>query len=362
MDLTKILERMIFMKKLLSVVLTLLLMAGVIAVAPVMASAAAPIEVANATELAAVLSSVADGDTIKLLDDITYDSAIYLYNKTVYLDLNGNTLNATSGLSVQDGELLLADPANGAFNVSGQYPSLIFALSAYDSKIEVTNVTGMSYFYAVSADGSNAEVIVYGNVSQPGTGASVRARNGAEVTVEGTITSVVYIDLAGTEIFPEDFTIPSTKAGYLTYTDGTSTVWVKCNDHDFGAAWNKNATGHWHDACSLCGAADTAQAHTYGAWVEDTAATATTDGTRHRDCSVCGYREDGTIPATGETEPDSLWQKIVSFITGNWLWIAIGAIGAGGVGAVAWFSTIFWKIVSALAVVIAALVGIFILF
>ena len=42
-----------------------------------------------------------------------------------------------------------------------------------------------------------------------------------------------------------------------------------------------------------------ATGHSYGNWVTDTAATSTTDGTKHRDCTVCGYTESGTIPATG---------------------------------------------------------------
>lgn len=45
--------------------------------------------------------------------------------------------------------------------------------------------------------------------------------------------------------------------------------------------------------------------HVYAAWVIDVAATATTAGSKHRDCTVCGERETAVIPATGENPDDS---------------------------------------------------------
>lgn len=45
--------------------------------------------------------------------------------------------------------------------------------------------------------------------------------------------------------------------------------------------------------------------HTYGDWVIDVNATATQNGTRHRDCTVCGDRQTETIPATGSSSSGS---------------------------------------------------------
>jgi len=53
-------------KKFLSVLLTLLMMAGVIAVAPVTASAATVLEVSTASELATALAAGGEGYPIKL--------------------------------------------------------------------------------------------------------------------------------------------------------------------------------------------------------------------------------------------------------------------------------------------------------
>ena len=83
------------------------------------------------------------------------------------------------------------------------------------------------------------------------------------------------------------------------FTD-TCTVTVSCAHTESG--WKSNAEGHWKE-CTVCGAITTAKAaHTAGDWIIDTAATATTDGTKHKECTVCHrVLETGTIPATGYT-------------------------------------------------------------
>ena len=70
--------------------------------------------------------------------------------------------------------------------------------------------------------------------------------------------------------------------------------------HSYSADWKTNTDKHWHE-CS-CGAKSEEAAHTASDWSIDTAATATTDGTKYKECTVCHCRlETGTIPATGYT-------------------------------------------------------------
>ena len=70
--------------------------------------------------------------------------------------------------------------------------------------------------------------------------------------------------------------------------------------HSYSADWKTNTDKHWHE-CS-CGAKSEEAAHTASDWSIDTAATATTDGTKHKECTVCRHvLETGTIPATGYT-------------------------------------------------------------
>ena len=71
--------------------------------------------------------------------------------------------------------------------------------------------------------------------------------------------------------------------------------------HSYGSEWKNDADNHWHE-CSCGDKKDTA-AHTAGEWIIDTPATATTDGSKHKECTVCGYTMTiETIPATGDGE------------------------------------------------------------
>ena len=87
------------------------------------------------------------------------------------------------------------------------------------------------------------------------------------------------------------------------YTMTTETIPATGGEHthNYGSEWKNDATNHWHE-CSCGDKKDTA-AHTAGEWIIDTPATATTDGTKHKKCTVCGYTmATETIPATGGGE------------------------------------------------------------
>ena len=79
----------------------------------------------------------------------------------------------------------------------------------------------------------------------------------------------------------------------------TGTIPQLDHKHIYGD-WQSNETSHWRE-CE-CGEKSEVNSHSFGAWITDKAATATETGTRHRDCSVCGYQEEGTIPAAGREE------------------------------------------------------------
>lgn len=73
------------------------------------------------------------------------------------------------------------------------------------------------------------------------------------------------------------------------------------HQHSWASAWSTNNSHHWHecvaDGCD--GEADSYAAHDYSSWIVDKAATATENGSQHRTCSVCEFRQDEVIPATG---------------------------------------------------------------
>jgi len=93
------------------------------------------------------------------------------------------------------------------------------------SSAVVTNVTATgSYVHGVFA--SVGEIEVLGNVAAVSN--SARAADGGRVTINGAITAGnIPINIQGRDMALNEYTLPTTKAGYTTYTNGTSTIWVK---------------------------------------------------------------------------------------------------------------------------------------
>ena len=104
--------------------------------------------------------------------------------------------------------------------------------------------------------------------------------------------------------------------------------------HSYGTAWKCDGTNHWHE-CACGDTADTA-AHTFK-WVTDKEATATEKGSKHEECTVCGYKKAAVeIPATGSgsgsasqpTKPGSTGSPQTGD-TSSVLWLAILCISGG---------------------------------
>lgn len=72
--------------------------------------------------------------------------------------------------------------------------------------------------------------------------------------------------------------------------------------HTLGADWKYNDSNHWKE-CEDCGAKVDEAAHTF-AWVTDKPATAAEAGSRHEQCTVCGYRKAAESIPPLAPEPD----------------------------------------------------------
>ena len=92
-----------------------------------------------------------------------------------------------------------------------------------------------------------------------------------------------------------------TVCGYTMTTETIPATGGGEHTHSYGSEWKNDADNHWHE-CS-CGDKKDVAAHTASDWIIDTPATATTSGTKHKECTVCKrVLETGTIPATGGGE------------------------------------------------------------
>ena len=79
------------------------------------------------------------------------------------------------------------------------------------------------------------------------------------------------------------------------YKDTVTDEGSKIHVHTFAEEWTSDASGHWHAAA--CGHTDEKSGfaeHTFGEYVSNNDATTETDGTKTRECSVCGYKDTVT--------------------------------------------------------------------
>ncbi len=243
-------------------------------------------EYATLTDALAVVTDTTP-TTIRILQDIDNTGGIQLINKKVTFDLNGHTVNmeatgvAETALIVNGGSLNLI--GSGELNIVG-LTNGIKVQNNGTATVTNAKVTGGSSGIAAAAEGNGTLVVlgdaiatsypdcavlanfggsvtVNGNTQsvwqaafagQPATSggrksivyikgnaistatsagsAAVHAFAGGEITIDGILTTDVpnrYIRVGNTEKAITDNTIPTTKTGYNTYTDGTSKVWVK---------------------------------------------------------------------------------------------------------------------------------------
>ena len=76
--------------------------------------------------------------------------------------------------------------------------------------------------------------------------------------------------------------------------------------HKFQESFESTDESHWHK-CENCTATTMSEAHVFGEWTTVTEAGPTTDGSKERTCTTCGYKATETIPATGaETETETV--------------------------------------------------------
>ena len=120
----------------------------------------------------------------------------------------------------------------------------------------------------------------------------------------GSHETIVFTPDSGYEI--DTVTVNGVKAEVLSNTlevimDADKTVIVTYKSiphtHSYGADWKSDADNHWHEC--PCGDKKDTAAHTFK-WVIDKEATATARGSKHEECTVCGYKKAAVeIPATG---------------------------------------------------------------
>ena len=201
---------------------------------------------------------------------------------------NGESIQVTYSLPHSEfkaGDFLLAS-AKLRITV-GQLDYIIPSNVAKTQKIETT------YNLTTQVNGGNGTI----SASKAGLAA-------------GSHETVVFTPDSGYEI--DTVTVNGVKVEVLSNTlevimDADKTVIVTYKSiphiHNHGADWKSDADNHWHEC--PCGDRKDTAAHTFK-WVIDKEATATTRGSKHEECTVCGYKKAAVeIPATGSAAKPS---------------------------------------------------------
>lgn len=170
---------------------------------------------------------------------------------------------------------------------AGQHDYIIPSNVAKTQKIETT------YNLTTQVNGGNGTI----SASKAGLAA-------------GSHETIVFTPDSGYEI--DTVTVNGVKAEVLSNTlevimDADKTVIVTYKSiphtHSYGADWKSDADNHWHEC--PCGDRKDTAAHSFK-WVIDKEATATTRGSKHEKCTVCGYKKTAVeIPATGSAAKPS---------------------------------------------------------
>ena len=94
------------------------------------------------------------------------------------------------------------------------------------------------------------------------------------------------------------FLVVSCGDGSQSNKPGESKSSESLHEHVAGKEWQKNENQHWK-VCADDGEKLEVANHTFGEWVTDKAATCTEKGKKHAECTVCGYKAEEEIAATG---------------------------------------------------------------
>ena len=138
---------------------------------------------------------------------------------------------------------------------------------AYENKITAFEA-GKTYHYGVY-------VVAYGDVG------NIRYIFGPDTKLKINGEFVNYTRYEGDESDGSDGTM-------WVLTDLTMTPAADGHTHKYGTEWKYDETNHWHE-CE-CGNKADITAHNFK-WIVDRKATTTEKGSKHEECTVCGYKK-----------------------------------------------------------------------
>lgn len=252
--------------------------------------------------------------TVIFAQDVKTKAMVDITADNIVLDLNGNTLSASNDFAATKNEngahlIQIRDCGNvtiknGSVISTAKNQNAIYVYRSSDVlldslAIDHTHTLGGSPLAINSSAvsiagnldltvGTNSQIGVDLSTSDGNT--SLQFQDGSAVSMEGNDRLAVIApssDGSGISISGAE------EAGLKVDEDGN----YVSHSHSFDGDWKHDANGHWKE-CE-CTEKSHYAAHTL-TWIIDQAATATEDGLKHQECTVCGYALNPVkIPATG---------------------------------------------------------------
>ena len=253
--------------------------------------------------------------SILLLPERGYD-----FGREVAATVNGNAVTAVPGT---DGYLSLPN-VKTMIPTESDNPAAIDLIEINDVTVSFKNGDKPVFTGSVSENAAYAFRCEWWSLdsdtgilsTEPEWGSDIYKNKITAFEAGKTYHYGVYVTAYTADISPDaTLKINGQEVNYTRIGDDgdTQSFWVETeltmiptadsHTHSYGTAWKYDDTNHWHE-CSCGDKSDTA-AHTFK-WVTDKEATATEKGSKHEECTVCGYkRSENTVidklPGSGST-------------------------------------------------------------
>ena len=199
---------------------------------------------------------------------------------------NGGTFENQAGLTE------LPEPVKAGYIFNGWYQNSDF------SGDKATALADGKPYYAQWQE-KNEQVLSYNTKEvnkhindEAFTNPLTKLDNGGDVTYTSSDEKIATVNEKGevTIVGAGTATITATAAETDNYKKAVASYDLIVTDHQLGNKWESDADNHWR-VCEICQTKVDSAAHEFQ-WVVDKEATTTEKGSKHEECTVCGYKKD----------------------------------------------------------------------
>ena len=211
--------------------------------------------------------------------------------------VGADSLRSVSDYSGNEWKLTLLDTSHKLLaNVDGH--TSVFARAGSSIQIQYAGAkTGDNEYVSVLLCDDSDNVLYYGNIAQNSQYGSATLDIPSELAA-GSYKLKVFSEQCNGD-YKTDYASAFQEIE-LKVTSSGGFGSIPTPDHKAGTEWKSDGTNHWNK-CVECGEKMNEAAHDFK-WITDKKPTATEAGSRHQQCTVCGYAKAAVeIPEAGTT-------------------------------------------------------------